>query len=145
MYSDEEVQKVFSLPPMVSYRSARKINYYIVKSTLYPLERNVDCGGCGNGRCQVGKNRKVTIHLTVLLLKKSYKINHKFDCNDKCLMYLFSCRTCGKQYTGKTTDRFRYRWNKYKMEARKAENGDMKNVKQKFLQGRFIQDDHKGF
>ena len=31
------------------------------------------------------------------------------------------------------------------MEARKAQNGDMKNVKQKFLQGHFIQDDHKGF
>ena len=31
------------------------------------------------------------------------------------------------------------------MEARKAENGDMENVKQKFLQGHFLQDDHKGF
>ena len=32
LYSDEEVQKVFSLPPMVSYRSARKIKDYIVRS-----------------------------------------------------------------------------------------------------------------
>ena len=31
------------------------------------------------------------------------------------------------------------------MEARKAENGDMENVKQKFLQRHFLQDDHKGF
>ena len=31
------------------------------------------------------------------------------------------------------------------MEARKAENGDMENVKQKFLQGHFLKDDHKGF
>ena len=46
---------------------------------------------------------------------------------------------------GKTTDRFRYRWNNYKMEARKAENGDMENVKQKFLQRHFLQHDHKGF
>ena len=30
------------------------------------------------------------------------------------------------------------------MEARKAENGDMENVKQKFLQSHFLQDDHKG-
>ena len=28
LYSDEEVQKFFSPPPMVSYRSARKIKYY---------------------------------------------------------------------------------------------------------------------
>ena len=53
LYRDEEVQKVFSPPPMVSYRSARKIKDYIVRSKLYPLERNIGCGGCGNGRCHV--------------------------------------------------------------------------------------------
>ena len=31
------------------------------------------------------------------------------------------------------------------MEARKAQNGDMENVKQKLLQSHFLQDDHKGF
>ena len=31
------------------------------------------------------------------------------------------------------------------MEARKAENGDMENVKQNFLQSHFLQDDHKSF
>ena len=44
---------------------------------------------------------------------------------------------------GKTTDRFRYRWNNYKMEVRKAEGGDMENFKQKFLQSRFLQDDQR--
>ena len=77
----------------------------------------------------------VTVTFDSLTTNKSDKINDKFDCNDKCLIYLFSYRTCGKQYTGKNTDRFRYRWNSYKMEARKAKNGDMENVKQKFLQG----------
>ena len=31
------------------------------------------------------------------------------------------------------------------MEAKKAENGDMENVKQEFLQSHFLQDDRKGF
>ena len=31
------------------------------------------------------------------------------------------------------------------MEARKAENGDMENVKQKFLQSHFLQDEHESF
>ena len=39
----------------------------------------------------------------------------------------FSCRTCGKLYTGKTTDRLRYRWDNHKVDARKAKNGDMEN------------------
>ena len=89
LYSDKEVQKNFSPPPVVSYRNVRKIKYYIVRSKLYPLE--------------------------------------------------------AVKYTGKTTARFRHRWNNCKMEARKAGSGDMENVTQKFLQSYFLQDDHKGF
>ena len=84
------------------------------------------------------------MHLTVLLRKKVTKSTINY-CNDKCLIYLCSCRTCGKQYRGKTTHRFRYRWNSYKMAVRKAENGDTKNVKQMFLQSPFLQNYHKGF
>ena len=60
------------------------------------------------------------------------------------LIYLFNCKACGKQYTGKTADHFRSRWNNYKSEAIKAESGNMENVKQK-LQSHFLQPDHKGF
>ena len=49
--SDGEVQKVFSPPPIVSYRSMRKIKDYIVRSNLYPVEGKVGCGGCGSSRC----------------------------------------------------------------------------------------------
>ena len=38
VYSDGEVQNVFSPPPIVSYRSARKIKDYLVRSKLYPVE-----------------------------------------------------------------------------------------------------------
>ena len=92
LYSDKEVQKVFSPPPMASYRSTRKIKDYIVRSKLYSLDRNVGCGGCENSRSQVCKNIKVTDTFDSFTTKKSYKINHKFDCNDKCLINFFSCK-----------------------------------------------------
>ena len=64
-----------------------------------------------------------------------------------CVSYKKTCitsvRTWAKHYTGKTTDRFRYRCNNYKMEAGKAERGDMKNVKHKFLHSHFLQDDQR--
>ena len=72
-------------------------------------------------------------------------MNHSFDCNDKCLIYLSNCKSCGKQYVGNTTDHFRSRRNNYKSDGRKAESGDMGNVKQKFLQSYFLQCDHQGF
>ena len=56
LYSDGEVQKVFSPPPIVSYRSARKIRDCIVRSKLYLVERKVGCRRCGSSRCEVCKS-----------------------------------------------------------------------------------------
>ena len=64
---------------------------------------------------------------------------------DKCLIQHLSCKSCGKQYVGNTTDHFRRRWNNYKSNVRKVESGDMKNVRQKFLQSYFLQRDYQGF
>ena len=44
-----------------------------------------------------------------------------------------------------TTDHFRSRWNNYKSDVKKAESGDLENVKQNFLQSYFLQRDHQGF
>ena len=74
LHSDEEARKVFSPPPMVSYRSARKIKYYIVRSKLYLAERKVGCRRCGNSRCQVCKSINVTDEFTSLTTKRTYKI-----------------------------------------------------------------------
>ena len=38
-------------------------------------------------------------------------------------IYLLSTKTRGKQYIGNTTDNFRSRWNNYKTDVRKVENG----------------------
>ena len=93
--------------------------------------------------CQVCKSISITEEFTSFTTKKTYKINHSFDCNNKCLIYLWSCKSCSKQYVGNTANHFRSRWNNYK--SRKTESGDMENVKQKFLQSHILQQDHKGF
>ena len=145
LYSDGEVQRIFSPPPIVSYRSARKLKDYIVRFKLYTVERKVGCRGCGRFMCHVFKSISITEEFTSFTSKKTYKINHSFDCNEKCLIYLLSCKSCGKQYVGNTTGHFRSRWSNYKSDVRKAESGDMENVKQKFLQSHFLQRDHQGF
>ena len=145
LYSDGGVQRIFSPPPIVSYRSATKVKDYIVRYNLHPVERKVGCQGCGRFRFQVFKSISITEEFISFTTKKTYKINHSFGCNDKCLIYLLSCKSCGKQYVGNTTGHFRSRSNNYKSDVRKAESGDMENVKQKFLQSHFLQRDHQGF
>ena len=48
-------------------------------------------------------------------------------------------------YGGNTTGHFRSRWTNCKSDARKAESGNIKNVKQKLFKNHFLQRDHQGF
>ena len=107
---NEETKKVFSAGPMVLFRSPRKISSYLVRAKLYPLDRVVGSTKCGKKRCEVCMNVSETNTFTSNVTGETYKINHKLTCDDNCLTYLLSCKCCGKQYVGKTTDSFRYRW-----------------------------------
>ena len=114
---DEEVKKVFYPGPMVSFRSARKVSSYLVRAKVYPLAGTVGSFKCKKSRCQVCLIVNETDTFTSTVTKKTYKINHKFDCSEKCLTYLLTCKKCLIQYVGKTVE-FRYRWNNYKNNSR---------------------------
>ena len=50
---DEEVKKVFYPGPMVSFESARKVSSYLVRATVYPIERTIGslkCSDVNNSR-----------------------------------------------------------------------------------------------
>ena len=55
---------------------------------------------------------------------ETYKINHQFDCNEKCLVYLLTCKKYLKQYVGQAIDTFRHRWNNYKSNDRKFKRSE---------------------
>ena len=91
---------------------------------------------CGNSRCQVCNNTEETDTLTSTVPGQSFKVNYHFCCNEKCLVYLLTCKVCKKQYTGKTVDRFRSRWNNYNGNNRKFLRG--KEIKQKSFHVHFL-------
>ena len=123
LYSDAEVGRVFTPSPFVAYRSARNLKSFLVWRKVYPLERTVGSSKCGSKRCQVCLNVSETGIFKSFQTKRQYKINHHLICNDKCLIYLLSCKTCGLHCVVSTTDRFRLRWNNYKDNDRKAQQG----------------------
>ena len=83
----QEVKRTFTPQPMVSYRSARKSSY-LVRAKLDRIERKV--GSCKyNGKhCSVCKNVLEIATFTCSNNQTTYKINHKLDCNEKCLVYV---------------------------------------------------------
>ena len=46
--------------------------------------------------------------------KHTFCINYHFDCDSQGVIYLISCKKCGKQYVGSTITSFRYRFNNHK-------------------------------
>ena len=73
LYQDESVKRVFAPPPMVSYRSARKLSSYLVRAKLFPLERKRGSYKCGNLRCLVCNNIEETETLQVSLMGNHLK------------------------------------------------------------------------
>ena len=116
---NEETKRVFSPGPMVSFRSPHKISSYLVRAKLYPLDRVVGSMKCDKKKCEVCMNISERNTFTSNVTGEAYKINRKLTEDDNCLIYLLSCKCCGKQYVGEATDIFRYRWNNCKDNDRK--------------------------
>ena len=74
---------------------------------------------------------------------ETYIINHRFDCNERCLVYLLTCNKCKMQYVGQTIDQFRSRWNNYKSDSRKHVQGA--TCMQQHLFNHFCTSGHCGF
>ena len=56
--------------------------------------------------------------------KEQYKINYQLNFNDKYLIYLLPCKARCLQYVGSTANKFRFRWNNYEENHRKAKKGE---------------------
>ena len=98
---------------------------------------------CNKPRCEVCINVIETDTFTSTATGESFKISHKLNCDDKCLIYLLTCNQCRKQQVGQTVDSFRFRWNNYKCNWHKHAKG--KSVKQQHLYDHFVLEDHTQF
>ena len=76
LYQDDN--RLFTPPPMVSYRSARKPSSYLVRAYVYPLEKKRCSSKCDNFRCLVCNNIRETDTFMNTVTGESFKINHNF-------------------------------------------------------------------
>ena len=86
LYIDQEVKRTFTPQTMVCYRSARKLRSCLVRAKLYPIKRKAGSCKCNGKRCELCKNVLETDTFTCSNNRTTYEINHKFDCNEKCLV-----------------------------------------------------------
>ena len=81
----------------------------------------------------VSANRATTTQRTYFIRPKNLK------CSSKNEVYLFTCKTCSKNYTGSTED-FRPKFNNYRCAPRDSLKG--KKVKQKPFNAHFAEVNH---
>ena len=79
------VKQIFSLDPMVLFPEGIKFANYLLRAKLYPLERLAGAFKCHGKCCQVCSKKSDTFYTAVA--HKEYKINQKFNGNEKCLFY----------------------------------------------------------
>ena len=142
LYADVKVRSVVTAAPFASFRAAHNLRSHLVRSKLYPSERKAGSRKCKFQRCLTCKNVQKYDTFSSYITKESFKINYHFDCNGKCLICLKSCKVCGKQYVGSTTERFRFSWNNYQDNQRKAKRGE--DHTQKYFQEHFLSHDDNG-
>ena len=73
LHIDLEVKAVFRPAPMVSFLSARKVKDYLVRTKLYPLERNISLGNVTKLYAKCVTILKVQISFPAQLLVRRIK------------------------------------------------------------------------
>ena len=69
---------------------------------------------CGKVRCKICKFVKTGSIFESRVEKKSFHINHSFDCDSSGVVYLITRKRCVKQHVRSTITEFRKRFNNHK-------------------------------
>ena len=74
---------------MTFFRLPCRVSSYLVRTKLYPLKTIVGSIKYGRKRCEVCKNINNSDSFDSSVTGKYYKTNHCFNCDSKCLIYLY--------------------------------------------------------
>ena len=139
---EPEMKILFPDPPMVAFRNPKTLQGILVRAKLPVVEGRRSCFKCGGKRCKICKDVKEGNTFTSFVTGKTYHINFELNCNSKCIIYLLSCRVCGKQLVGTCTTEWRDRWGTYRADMKRASKGE--HHMQKEVHGHFTLPGHTG-
>ena len=136
LHIDPEMKKLFLRAPMVAYRNPKALRNSLVRAKLPNVEEaGKGSSKCNGNRCQICKSVVETETFTSFSTGETFHINFKLNCSSKCIIYLLTCKVCGKQLVGECTTPWRDRWSTYKADMRKSQRGE--NHMQKEIHAHF--------
>ena len=104
-----EHRKVFENIPIIGFKKGKSLKDILVRAKVPPLKTEKGfCGPCNKPRCEICKHITKTHQFESSSTKRIYSIRpQNLNCASKNVVYLFTCKTCHKQYTG-STEEFRH-------------------------------------
>ena len=108
LQNDPETGRIFSQPPLISFKRDKNVGNFLVRSALKTNEQP-GTFKCARSRCKtclfIVNTNKISGP------KRSVKITDRFTCTSANVIYCITCTLCNKLYIGETGrrlgDRFR--------------------------------------
>ena len=125
LQNDNETSRIFSLPPLISFKRNKNISDFLARGTLKSDESPVTFD-CTHNRCKTCP----FIHSTdkVTGPKRSIKITDRFTCTSTNVIYCIKCTLCMKIYIGETGRRLGDRFHEHLRDVERNDKDASKPV-----------------
>ena len=99
LQNDPETGRIFSQPPLISFKRDKNVGNFLVRSALKTNEQP-GTFKCARSQC---KTCLFIVNTSKILgLKRSVKITDRFTCTSANVIYCITCTLCNKLYFGET-------------------------------------------
>ena len=140
---DQEHQKVYHKVPIIGFRRAKSLKDVLVRAKVPQLQKNEGfCGPWKESRCEICEHmvninsfKSTTTHWTYFIRPENLK------CSSENAVYLLTCKTYSKQYTGSTED---FRPGLITIDVPTENFWKEKKVKQELFNAHFAEVNHNG-
>ena len=129
LQNDPETGRIFSQPPLISFKRDKNVGNFLVRSALKTNEQP-GTFKCARSRC---KNCLFIVNTSKISgPKRSVKITDRFTCTSANVIYCIACTLCNKLYIGETGRRLGDRFREHLRDVEKNDKDASKPVARHF-------------
>ena len=129
LQNDPETGRIFSQPPLISFKRDKNVGNFLVRSALKTNEQP-GTFKCARSRC---KTCLFIINTSKISgPKRSVKITDRFTCTSANVIYCITCTLCNKLYIGETGRRLGDRFREHLRDVEKNDKDASKPVARHF-------------
>ena len=129
LQNDPETGRIFSQPPLISFKRDKNVGNFLVRSALKTHEQP-GTFKCARSRCNTC--RFIVNTSKISGPKRSVKITDRFTCTSANVIYCITCTLCNKLYIGETGRRLGDRFREHLRDVEKNDKDASKPVARHF-------------